>query len=84
MSKKLCLAKHGLTKYVLDAGDSAAFPSIFVVSRFYAQTESTAVPSPIFFWMLPPTCYTLPWRGLPTNDTGIDGIRLHSIRQPAV
>lgn len=34
MSKKLCLAKRGLTKRALDAGDFAAFPSIFVASRF--------------------------------------------------
>ncbi len=40
--------QHGLTKRALDAGDSAAFSSIFLASSFsYSQTESTPTPAPV-------------------------------------
>ena len=39
---------HGLAKRALDAGDSAAFSSIFLASSFScSQTESTAAPAPV-------------------------------------
>ena len=42
------LAKSQPTKRALDAGDSAAFSSIFLASSFlYSQTESTPAPAPV-------------------------------------
>ena len=40
--------RSGLTKRALDAGDSAAFSSIFLVSSFScSQAESTPAPAPV-------------------------------------
>jgi hypothetical protein len=42
------MAKKCLTKRALDAGDSAAFSSIFLASSFLcSQTESTPAPAPV-------------------------------------
>ncbi len=43
-----CMGKNRPTPRALDAGDSAAFSSIFLASSFFcSQAESTAAPAPV-------------------------------------